>query len=55
MCTVCIEWEKGKLTNEEALRNLAETMKPGDYEHNEKIIDKITAKELKDSKESPND
>lgn len=52
MCIVCIDWEKGKLTPTEALRNLAEVAMPGDYEHNEKILQKILDKEIEDQKKA---
>lgn len=50
MCIVCLEWEKGKLTNKEALRNLGELINTdGDLgnEHYFGVIDKIMDEELK--------
>ena len=51
MCIVCVEWEKGKLTNQEALRALGE-MIVGHGESEESIAhyfdtsDKILDKEV---------
>lgn len=41
MCLICVEWEKGKLTLDEALRNyreLATTLDPG---HADELADKL--------------
>lgn len=49
MCTVCIEWEAGKLTSKEALKNLGELLNTdGDFgnEHYWKAIDTILEKEI---------
>jgi hypothetical protein len=52
MCYICSEWEKGKLTNAEALDNLAEVSdkdwKPEDVEHYLEIWQKIITKEIKE-------
>jgi hypothetical protein len=47
MCVVCSDWEKGKLTSKEALRNLGEMIATGTekekkhyFEVSEKILDK---------------
>lgn len=52
MCLVCAEWKKGKLTNEEALRNLGEMIRAEkedngeDNGHYYKVVDDIMEKEL---------
>lgn len=47
MCIVCKDWEAGKLTSQEALKNLGELIKAADkkdkkhlFEVSEKILDK---------------
>lgn len=52
MCIVCIEWQAGKLTNKEALRNLGELVNTdGDLgnEHILSVVDQIMEKELPSS------
>lgn len=48
MCIVCIEWEAGKLTNAEALKNLGEMISgvDGDYTHHFEAYSKILDKEV---------
>jgi hypothetical protein len=48
MCIVCLEWEKGKLTSREALRNLGEMIAADskDTEHYLKVSEKILDKEV---------
>jgi hypothetical protein len=49
MCIVCTEWEKGKLTSKEALRNLGEMIGTGtekEKEHFFKVSEKILDKEV---------
>lgn len=45
MCIVCTEWEKGKLTNKEALRALGEMGKE-DPSHIIEVASKIMDKEV---------
>jgi len=45
MCIVCTEWEKGKLTNKEALRALGE-MGNEDPSHIIEVASKIMDKEV---------
>lgn len=45
MCRVCVEWEAGKLTSKEALRNLGEMFSDEEdrthlFEASEKILNK---------------
>ena len=37
MCLICVEWEKGKLTFTEAMRNLGEMSRAMDPEHVEEV------------------
>ncbi len=37
MCLICVEWEKGKLTFTEAMRNLGEMGRAMDPEHVEDV------------------
>jgi len=48
MCIVCVEWEKGKLTSTEALRNLGEmiAVDSKEKEHYLKVSGKILDKEV---------
>lgn len=51
MCIVCLEWEKGKLTSTEALRNLGEMIESTDKEeekraHYFEVVEKILDKEV---------
>jgi hypothetical protein len=52
MCLVCAEWQKGNLTNKEALRNLGEFIRAPredngeDNAHYYKVVDDIMEKEL---------
>lgn len=52
MCLVCVEWQSGKLTNKEALRNLGEMIRVEDRDNGEdnghyyKVVDDIMDKEL---------
>jgi hypothetical protein len=48
MCVVCKEWEKGKLTNAEALRAIGEMPKsdPGDKKHLIDLASRIMDKEV---------
>lgn len=49
MCIVCVEWQAGKLTNKEALRNLGEMIKTDDGDdssHYYGVVDKIMDNEL---------
>lgn len=51
MCLVCAEWQAGKLTNKEALRNLGEMIavpKESNEEnaHYFSVVDKIVEKDL---------
>lgn len=40
MCCVCVDWERGKMTNREALRALGEMIDTnGTYEEQEHYID----------------
>lgn len=50
MCIVCVEWQAGKLTNKEALRNLGEMISTQqDNSHYYGVVDKIMEKELPSS------
>lgn len=55
MCLVCSEWELGKLTNKEALRNLGELIRAEDRDNGEdnghyyQVVDKIMDDELGES------
>lgn len=55
MCRVCSEWELGKLTNKEALRNLGELIQAEDRDNGEDnghyylVVDKIMDDELGES------
>ena len=69
MCIICKEWELGKLTSKEALRNLGEMILSSNdnkenpdhyYEISEKILDKEvpmmdTEEEMDDWQEEDND
>ena len=48
MCVVCKEWEAGKLTSEEALKNLGELMSSDKKKsaHYEEVVEKILDKEV---------
>lgn len=49
MCLVCVQWQAGKLTNKEAIKNLGELINTdGDLgnEHFYRVIDDIMDKEL---------
>lgn len=51
MCIVCVDWEKGKMTSEEALRALGEFIQSGDEyseetKHYFDAADKILDKEV---------
>lgn len=49
MCLVCAQWELGKLTSKEALRNLGEVMsldKSSQNDHYLAVVDAIMAKEV---------
>lgn len=50
MCVVCVEWEKGKLTNKEAKMALFELVNTSgaDREHLQKAYSKIDEKDRKD-------
>lgn len=54
MCIVCVDWQAGKLTNKEALRNLGEMINTTDLDkekvaHYFATVDKIMEKELPQS------
>lgn len=47
MCIVCVEWQAGKLTSKEALKNLGELIKTEDAkDHYFLAVDKILDKEM---------
>lgn len=50
MCVVCLDWEKGKLTSKEALRNLGEMIQSSSKEeeavHYFEVVEKIMDKEV---------
>ena len=49
MCIICKEWESGKLTSEEALKNVGELMEGAnekESEHYEQVVEKILDKEV---------
>lgn len=49
MCIVCIDWEKGKMNNDEALRALGEMIETDDASkkgHYLEVVDKILDKEM---------
>lgn len=52
MCVVCKDWEKGKITSEEALRNLGELMISVD-EYSEENVHYLDVSEKILSKEVP--
>lgn len=41
MCLICVEWEKGKLTFSEAIRNLGEMSQDLGEEHVEEVKKKL--------------
>ena len=41
MCLICVEWEKGKLTLTEAMRNLGEMSRDLGPEHVEEVKNKL--------------
>ena len=47
MCMICVDYQKGKLTFEEAVRNLQEMMKTLDSDHLDKVIDMLFNPEKK--------
>lgn len=48
MCLICIEWEKGKLTLEEALRNYREIAVTLEPDHAEEVADKLQIELMKE-------
>lgn len=48
MCLICLEWEKGKLTTKEALKNIGEYINSEDTNKNHylELAEKILNKEL---------
>jgi hypothetical protein len=46
MCSICDDWEKGKLTSQEALQAAGEIMKVEDIHHVMELTDKIMEKEM---------
>ena len=48
MCILCLEWEKGKLTLEEALKNFGEIRASLGEEHEEELADKLQIEILKE-------
>ncbi len=49
MCMICKDWELGKLTSKEALRNLGEVMREANKSsraHYDDVVEKILNKEV---------